>query len=382
MKLNKNICWMLLLAMTMASSCKKTIIYENATTTPEKTYTGSHFLVAPTNTPVVQIFDYKGNLVKQKITEDIAYNFEEWNIEGKTYYTYGVHDANAYVINGAGYVPCYYVIADSGLNELKRVYLKSFNNLDISAQNALDVHDFILVSPDHYICEAYYEKDVTNIPTTLSPTGEGHMVTPVIQEVVGDAVVWQWIGADHPEFYTTSIAGGNFANPTAINDYMHLNSMYLDPRDGNLICSGRHIDQVFKLNRKTGDVIWRLGGNNSDFPITTDQQFLLQHHATLTDNNQTLLIYDNGSTARPTTRILEFQLDEANKKITGYKSFNVPEPYTLAMGSVQKHGTNYFIGGGTSGYVLDINYLTGVKNLEMTVASNYRALRYTNTTSN
>ncbi len=378
MKLNNNICLVLLLAMTLASSCKKTIVYETNEPAPTETFTGSHFLMSPTTVHAVQILDYQGNVIKQKNTDDEAYNFQEWHIDGKTYYTYCVNDKDAYVIPSVGYVACYYVIADSDLNELKRVHLQSFNNLDVSKQNALDAHDFILISPNHYIAEAYYEQYVTNVPTTLSPTGTAHIVTPVIQEVVNDAVVWQWIGSDHPEFYAESVAGGNFVISSLADDYMHLNSMYIDPRDNNLICSGRHIDQVFKVNRKTGDVIWRLGGVGSDFPVTADQQTLLQHHATLTDNNQTLLIYDNGNASRPTTRIVEFQLDEVNKKINGFKSFNVPEPYTSAMGSVQKHGTNYFIGGGTSGYVLDINYLTGVKNLEMTVGNNYRALRYTN----
>jgi hypothetical protein len=124
--------------------------------------------------------------------------------------------------------------------------------------------------------------------------------------------------------------------------------------------------------------MWRLGGANSDFALTPDMVFLRQHHATLTDSNQTLLLFDDGVIpTRPYSRICEFRLDEVNKVVTGFKFFNIPEPFTDFTGSVQKIGDDYFIGGGTARYLLDINYNTGQKVIEFqgNLAS-YRAFKY------
>jgi hypothetical protein len=74
------------------------------------------------------------------------------------------------------------------------------------------------------------------------------------------------------------------------------------------------------------------------------------------------MLFDNGdATLRPESRIVEFKLDEANKKVMAFKSFTIPEPFTQFMGSVQKMGNEYFIGGGTAEYMLEINYVSGEK---------------------
>jgi hypothetical protein len=48
------------------------------------------------------------------------------------------------------------------------------------------------------------------------------------------------------------------------------------------------------------------------------------------------------------------------------------------MGSVQKMGSRYFIGGGSGNYVLEIDYTTGEKILELKSTANvatYRAYK-------
>ncbi len=51
-----------------------------------------------------------------------------------------------------------------------------------------------------------------------------------------------------------------------VHDPYHLNSIDLDA-DGNLVLSARHSNAVYKLDRQTADVIWRLGGKRSDFTL-------------------------------------------------------------------------------------------------------------------
>jgi hypothetical protein len=56
----------------------------------------------------------------------------------------------------------------------------------------------------------------------------------------------------------------------------------------------------------------------------------------------------------------------------------LPEPVSRIMGSVQKMGSRYFIGGGSGNYVLEIDYTTGEKILELKSTANvatYRAYK-------
>ena len=37
---------------------------------------------------------------------------------------------------------------------------------------------------------------------------------------------------------------------------------------GHLLISSRHMDEVTKIDRQTGEIIWRLGGKNNDFTVS------------------------------------------------------------------------------------------------------------------
>jgi arylsulfate sulfotransferase len=325
------------------------------------------------------IMDQDGKVLQKKTTDGSAFNLNRWIINGQTRYTYFVNDVNAYrapglANNNTGYV----VIADSNLQEIKRVNFIPNGAGPFQPGQALDAHDFILLSDDHYISMAYYAKHVDNIPAYLNPSATVQVEVPVIQEVSNGVVTWQWDASSDTSFYANSVEGNNYADSVNPQDYMHMNGMYIDPKDNGLICSFRTQDQIIKLNRQTGAVVWRLGGKNSDFALFSDQQFLRQHNPTLTDSNSTLLLFDDGEiNLRAESRILEFKLDELNKKVTGFKSYTIPEPFSQFMGSVQKMGDEYFIGGGTANYMLEVNYTTGQKVKEfLGTEPTYRAYRY------
>ena len=331
----------------------------------------------------LMIFDEQGYLKMQKETPGATYCFNKWNINGVVRYSYIVNDITARQLpTPYGALTGYAVITDERLNEIKRIHLQT--NKDVSFVKGgpdLDIHDFILISDDHYITMAYYPKKPTNIPASLHPHPNVTVLSPIIQEIKNGQVIWQWDGTDHPEFYTTSVEGNNFSDSVVAQDYMHLNSMVIDPSDNTLICSFRNLDQVIKINRGTGTILWRLGGKNSNFSLSATQQFFRQHHATLTDDNKTLLLFDNGVVPlRPFSRILEFQLNEGLKTVTSFKLYNIPASFSQFMGSVQKIDGHYFIDGGTAGYIVEIDPLTNERYIEFTGDKpTYRAYKFNKT---
>ena len=48
-------------------------------------------------------------------------------------------------------------------------------------------------------------------------------------------------------------------------DYFHINSADVDS-DGNILISARHTSAVYKLSKRTGKIIWRLGGRRATSP--------------------------------------------------------------------------------------------------------------------
>jgi hypothetical protein len=184
--------------------------------------------------------------------------------------------------------------------------------------------------------------------------------------VVNDSVIWQWDASKFPEFYGHSHQYNDFTDTVVPQDYMHVNAIWIDPIDSNLLVSFRHEWQIIKISKKDGSIMWRLGGPNSDFPLTAEQHFMFQHDVKTTDDGKTLMFLDNGDTLkRRYSRVLEFRLDEQNKKVLSFSAFKIPEEFSMFMGSVDKYGDNYFIAGGSAKYVLMVNRKTGKKLFEI-----------------
>ncbi len=51
-------------------------------------------------------------------------------------------------------------------------------------------------------------------------------------------------------------------------DYAHLNSVAIYS-DTSIVISSRHMDEITCIDRRNGDIIWRLGGKNNMLPLLT-----------------------------------------------------------------------------------------------------------------
>lgn len=321
------------------------------------------------------IINEQDDTLKMKPSDVLATNFMKWEYDGKTRFSYFLEDTTFYKMKGAPYYPGYQVIEDTGLNEIKRVHLLSHKNIDAARQPGIDNHEFILIADNHYIVLAYYEQAPDNIPTDVPHKDSMSLLTPVIQEIKNDKVIWQWVGTDYPELYYNSFRANDSGYNVLDSDYLHVNSMFIDPADNNLIISCRKSNQLLKLNRQNAEIIWRFGGYGSNFSLPDTMQHLRQHHITKTGN--TIMLVDNGNKTRPYSRIMEYDINEKKKTITAIRPFVIPGVFTEFGGSVQKMGDSYFIGGGSGAFIMRINYLTNEKTFEKKLPKGtYRALIY------
>ncbi|WP_031529105.1 aryl-sulfate sulfotransferase [Dyadobacter crusticola] len=132
--------------------------------------------------------------------------------------------------------------------------------------------------------------------------------------------IWSWSTFDE----LTNIDPTNYAQPWG-------NSLVID-KDNNYIISLRALSQVWKINATSGKVMWKLGKNGT-IKMPAGSDFLFQHFAHRNSNDE-IMLFDNGSAARPTTRVLSFALNETTLEATSKINATFPpDLYSAIMGS-------------------------------------------------
>ncbi|MEJ6506305.1 MAG: aryl-sulfate sulfotransferase [Crocinitomicaceae bacterium] len=201
-----------------------------------------------------------------------------------------------------------------------------------------DNHDFIALENGNYILFSYDQRDYAT--DTISPDGnpDETVIGLVIQELDSDHnVVFEWLSWNH--FYMSDYSHINYGNSNI--DFLHCNAIDLD-EDGHFLISNRNISEITKIHRTTGEIIWRLGGQQSDFTFTNDYPFSNQHCIKSLGENRYLL-YDNGNLSNEYTggikrsRGVEYELDLNNATATKTWSYVHPDSlFTPSIGSVQR----------------------------------------------
>ena len=112
------------------------------------------------------------------------------------------------------------------------------------------------------------------------------------------------------------------------------------------------MNEVTKINRTTGDIIWRLGGKNNQFTFINDfpYGFTAQHDARRIPNGN-ITIFDNGFFHDfPQTRAIEYSLDEVNMTATLVREIISPIGFpSIRTGNIQTlPNGNTLIGWGRS----------------------------------
>ena len=126
--------------------------------------------------------------------------------------------------------------------------------------------------------------------------------------------------------------------PFLIADLDHPNSIDFD-LDGQVIVSYRDLSSVVKVNRRTHEFAWVLGGTHNQFTFLDDPLggFDSQHTARILPNGH-LLIFDNGWThSPPASRAVEYALDTARKTATMVWQYSASPPiFNDFTGSAQR----------------------------------------------
>jgi hypothetical protein len=123
-------------------------------------------------------------------------------------------------------------------------------------------------------------------------------------------------------------------------DFPHMNAIDVDT-DGNILLSSRSTSEVTKINRDTGEIIWRLGGARNQFTYVNDPlQGTRNQHALRMVSTNDYIMFDNGDLHSPAmSRGVEYVLDTNKMTATlvwQYPSTPTPSMYSFYMGDAQR----------------------------------------------
>lgn len=230
-----------------------------------------------------------------------------------------------------------------------------------------DAHDFQLLPNGHVLLQGYYRTQMDVSKYVAGGYPNAMLAGAVIQELDAQRnVVFQWRSWDHftllgyyGPYLTVNPATGK--NP--VIDAFHLNTVILDA-DGNLLVSNFGMD-VWKINRQTGQIMWRLGGLANQFTFVGENPLqaighFSGHTLSRLDNGDIMIYCNADQLATRTSKVYEYKLDETNKIATLVWSYTPPTNYyAWHYGSAQRlPNGNTLIGWGGANIMAGIGGVT------------------------
>lgn len=156
----------------------------------------------------------------------------------------------------------------------------------------------------------------------------------IVQEFDADnKLLYTWKAWDHFDILDSN-TNSPLVNLTASKvDYIHANSLCFDS-DTSFLFSARHYNEITKVDRRTGDVIWRLGGKKNEFTFVNDEIRFSHQHTIRKLSNGNIQFFDNGNMNNiQESSVVEYHIDDENMTATLIKRIrHIPSIYISKQG--------------------------------------------------
>ena len=135
-----------------------------------------------------------------------------------------------------------------------------------------DGHDLQFLGTDHLVGSKVPQSHVDT--SAYGGSSDATVKNTELQEVSsGGQLVWDWKSQDH-----IALAETGRWWPRAIDlgyDIIHWNS--IQPVGNSVIASFRHLDAVYKIDKSSGAIIWKLGGTSRPASLERDRGSIRVH---------------------------------------------------------------------------------------------------------
>lgn len=266
-----------------------------------------------------------------------------------------------------------YVLFDESYQPVKRIVA--------GGGMPLDLHEFQITGRGTMLIDYFepVEMDLTSNQGVPSTT----VLNCVVQEIdiASGNALFEWRALDHVQPAESALHAPS--DPKQSFDYFHVNSIDVDT-DDNLIVSARNTSALYKINRETGEIIWRLrGGDYPDVPgrrltlLPAGESFWFQHDARPQADGSMTIFDDGGGPYHHNGRGAVLRIDESANTATVLKEYGSDlGMHVTYQGSFRElPNGNRFVGWGDIGRITEFNP-DGSVCLDATFSGNsYRALR-------
>lgn len=201
---------------------------------------------------------------------------------------------------------------------------------------ATDEHELQVLDDGHYLLIGLRTEQVDMSKYVSGGRMNANVHESIIQEFTpAHEKIFEWRAWDHfdiRDVQLEDLRGSDIRFP-------HMNAIEID-HDGHILLSSRHLSEVTKIHRQTGEIIWRLGGAHNQFTFVNDplNGFYSQHDIRSHGNGHYTL-FDNGNLHNPpVSRGVEYVLDTENMTATLVWEYRNPPgtSYSYYMGNAQR----------------------------------------------
>jgi VCBS repeat-containing protein len=229
-----------------------------------------------------------------------------------------------------------------------------------------DLHDYQELPNGNRLTLSYKLRDHVDVSayTGQAQDMDAAVLDAVIQELAPDgSLVWEWNSKDHLGLGETGrwwTMGAQAAQTTTsdgrnLYDIIHINSV--EPDGDGIVLSTRHTDAVYRIDRLTGDVTWKVGGTPRPESLAiVGDDFGAQHDARILPDGS-LTLHDNGTYRNRPPRALRFTLDTTARTATLVESVSDPlAPTSICCGSARRlPGGNWVMSWGLNSLVTELS---------------------------
>lgn len=201
-----------------------------------------------------------------------------------------------------------------------------------------DEHELQVLEDGHYLLIGIRQTQVDMRQYVEGGSRNASVLESIIQEFTPEhELIFQWRAWEHFDIADTYVPMENELTGNYIR-FPHMNAIDIDT-DGHILLSSRHLSEVTKINRQTGEIIWRLGGDKNQFTFINDPLNgpENQHDVRVVGENR-FTVFDNGNEhTPPVSRATEYLVNTDSMTATLVWEFrDTPDKYTNWMGNHQR----------------------------------------------
>jgi len=208
-----------------------------------------------------------------------------------------------------------------------------------------DFHDMEQTPEGNYLLDSYSRRPNVDLTSVGGPK-HATVYDAEIQELTPDGKrVWVWNSKNHIPlseslwWQTVIRVQGNRPSGERRYDAVHINSM--EPDGNGIIVSARYLDAVFRIDRTTKRITWKLGGTKRPESLTIKgdplgKRPLGGNHDARLYGDHTLTVYDNGAAGQPNPdrppRAVRYRIDTKTHTATLLESLREPAVHRSGWG--------------------------------------------------